>query len=442
MRTSEDKIIKDKDVFEIFYPQYKNIVDKLIKSYPAIDGGAFEGLVNFKQNIKCPKHNWYNYKQGYAKRLVNKIITDANIDNNLYVLDPFCGVGTTNLTALDLGYKSLGFDINPMAILATRVKTHFYSNEEISTLENLIETFVLPNEKSEIDAGKVVITSFTEEVLDILLKIKFYVESLKDRTMQDVFRLALVSIIDDCSLKVKDGNGLKFKKNYKPIPDLVGHYLSKLSGMLSDIKFSNSNGETDIFFGSMMNDDTFSNIEDKKVGLCIFSPPYANCFDYCEVYKLEFWIGGFVSSYSDFEKYRSIAMRSHVNSKFDHNIYNENKTVDIISNLVSSFNVWNKNIPDMLRGYFDDMHRLLLNIKKVLVKGGKCYIVVANSGYKGILVPTDLLIADIAHNIGFDVNNIYHARKIRSSSQQMQILNDGYDNLMRESIIELQLNQI
>ena len=91
----------------------------------------------------------------------------------------------------------------------------------------------------------------------------------------------------------------------------------------------------------------------------------------------------------------------------------------------------------MLRGYFDDMKLLLSNVFKMMNKGAKCYIVVANSAYKGILVPTDMLLADMAKNIGYTVNGIHVARKIRSSSQQMKGLYETYDNLMRESIVEL-----
>ena len=52
-------------------------------------------------------------------------------------------------------------------------------------------------------------------------------------------------------------------------------------------------------------------------------------------------------------------MRSHVNSKFDHTIQNNITDVDTIANLISTYNIWNKNIPDMLRGYFDDMFEIL-----------------------------------------------------------------------------------
>ena len=87
---------------------------------------------------------------------------------------------------------------------------------------------------------------------------------------------------------------------------------------------------------------------------------------------------------------------------------------------------------------FDDMYEVLLRQSKLLVSGAKCYIVVANSGYKGIIVPTDLLIADMATTLGYKVNNIFYARKIRASVQQTADLHKSYNKLMRESIIELE----
>lgn len=438
MRTSNQKVIDDQHKFDSLYPDYLNILNTLISEYPVSDGHNFEDLVNFKTNKLSPKHGWYIYKQGYGEMLVKKIIERESPSKQLSILDPFCGVGTTNLAAQAMGYNSVGFDINPLAILATQVKTHFFSSSEIEEIDNRLNKFSLPNDPFQGDFGKVIETSFEPGVLNTLLRIRKYVEEITTEYVEKFFRLALVCIIDDCSLKVKDGNGLKFRKNYKPIPKLLEHYLLKVQGMRRDIDIANYQSSCQTIFGSMMDASTFSQISNEKVGLCVFSPPYANCFDYCEVYKLELWIGGFVRNYDDFERYRSLAMRSHVNSKFDHRIVNQNKDVDIIAELVSAFNIWNKNIPDMLRGYFDDMEKLLKHILQVLSTDAKCFIVVANSGYKGILVPTDLLIADIAKKLGFQVNAIYKARKIRSSSQQMKVLNDDYDQLMRESVIELQ----
>lgn len=439
MRTSESKTIINQELFDVKLPDYQRIIERLVSKYNVVDGSYYEGLVNFKANLVVPKHKWYDYKQGYSELLVKHIIDEAKPLKEHYILDPFCGVGTTNLTSVNRGYKTIGFDVNPMAILTAKAKTHHYTPKEIALIKKYLESFTLPDSKVEIEGGRVIETSFTEDVLDILLKIRFFVDGINNDAVQDFFRLALISIIDKCSLKIKDGNGLKFKKNYKAVPDLVQLYLDKASEMLSDIRMSNEDKENKIILGSMITEEAFNKVKDMPIGLCVFSPPYANCFDYCEVYKLEFWIGGFVKSYDDFERFRSIALRSHVNSKFSHEFSNSNKDVDTIASLISSFNIWNKNIPDMIRGYFDDMESMIKNLSKILVNKAKCYIVVANSGYKGILVPTDLLLAEIAEKYGYKVCNIYHARKIRSSSQQMHILNTNYNNLMRESVIELQI---
>lgn len=438
MRVSNEKIIKDEEKFNQFFPQYQSIITRLTVAYPIDEAGSFGNLVNFQKNLSSPKHNWYEYKQGYSEELVRRIIEASCPSSSSFILDPFCGVGTTNLTAQSLGYKSIGIDVNPMAILATELKTHHFNKAEITEIKKRIESFELPLTEKKILAGKVIETSFTSDVLSVLLKIRYYIEQIEKAYIQRFFRLALISILDICSLKVKDGNGLKFKKKYTPVLDLVGLFLDKCKQMISDIESVNYKAECKCLLGSILNDNLFSLIESDKVSLCVFSPPYANCFDYCEVYKLELWIGGFVKSYEDFEKFRSMALRSHVNSKFNHSIRFNNQDVDIIATLISAFNIWNKNIPDMIRGYFDDMELLLKRVYYMLEDGGRCYIVVANSAYKGILVPTDMLLANIAEQIGYEFRTIHVARKIRSSSQQMKGLYETYDNLMRESIVVLE----
>jgi hypothetical protein len=92
----------------------------------------------------------------------------------------------------------------------------------------------------------------------------------------------------------------------------------------------------------------------------------------------------------------------------------------------------------MIAGYFDDMTETFKRLQHLMIKGAKCYIVVANSGYKGVLVPTDLLLADIAEMNGFKTVGVIYARKIRASSQQMRELHDTYEDLMRESIVVLE----
>lgn len=440
-RISENKVVLDTDIHTDLFEGYKDIIARLINKYDFVTKDEYKNLVNFSTNKEIPIHSWYDYKQGYARDLVASILNDVNPDKNLYVLDPFSGVGTTNLVAKELGYNSLGIDINPMAFFASKVKLEDYTANDINKIKTILKGFDKSKKWEFNEKPKVVESSFIEEKLDNLQRIKGFIDSITDFKAKNLFMLAYLSIIEDASIRVKDGNGLKLKKNKRQVDNIYDHFLSKCRLMIDDINATSYSKKTkhQFFNSSILIDETYQSVIDKKVGISIFSPPYANCFDYCEVYKLEFWLGGFVDSYKGFAKYRSIAMRSHVNSKFNHNIQHHLSDVDTIANLISTYNIWNKNIPDMLRGYFDDMFEILKRQATMLVKGGKCFIVVANSGYKGIMVPTDLLICDIAEKTGYKVNNIFYARKIRASGQQNTDLHLNYDKLMRESIIELEL---
>ncbi|MDC0596557.1 DNA methyltransferase [Candidatus Pseudothioglobus singularis] len=440
-RTSNEKVISDQGKHNLYIERYKEIILRLESKFLYTQKSEYQFLVNFSTNKNVPIHSWYNYKQGYSRELVHDILVNENPSKEFYVLDPFCGVGTTNLVANEMGYNSIGLDINPLAIFSSKVKNSNYSKNDIKNISLSIDKFNVSNKWKFVQIPQVVKTSFIDSDLNSLQIIKGYIDSMTDKKSSDFLHLAYLSIIEDVSIKIKDGNGLKFKKNNKQIQDIYEFFLNKCYLMLGDIKSKKSkfNSKHAFYDGSILVDSTFDQLKYEKVGISIFSPPYANCFDYCEVYKLELWLGGFVNTYDDFKKYRSIALRSHVNSKFDHTINHYLPDVDNIANLISSYNIWNPNIPDMVRGYFDDMYELLLRQSKILVQGGKCFIVVANSGYKGIIVPTDLLIADIAISLGYKVNNIYYARKIRASVQQNVELHKSYNNLMRESIIELEL---
>lgn len=96
--------------------------------------------------------------------------------------------------------------------------------------------------------------------------------------------------------------------------------------------------------------------------------------------------------------------------------------------------MWSNRIPSVIAGYFDDMENLLINLYKKTTVDGVVAIVVGNSAYAGILIPSDLLIAEIGEKIGFKVDKIVVTRHLTTSSQQRKYLNDVM-SFMRESIL-------
>ncbi len=195
--------------------------------------------------------------------------------------------------------------------------------------------------------------------------------------------------------------------------------------------------EPKIILGSSLK---MKDIEDKTIKGVIFSPPYANCFDYTEIYKIELWFGDFVKKYEDLKKLRGVAVRSHLNGYKAYEGVDVQRTLPYLENILTELSqqkLWDSRIPEMIRAYFQDMFGSLEEIFRVLKKNGFCSIIVSSSAYAGIVIPSDLLLAEYARKIGFKVREIDVARFIIPSSQQYNKTKD-HKNFLRESIIYLE----
>ena len=78
-----------------------------------------------------PIHNWYSYKHGYSSALARHLISECDLSKGEWVLDPFCGGGTTILACKELGINAEGYDILPFSVFLSNVKLDDYDPEEI-----------------------------------------------------------------------------------------------------------------------------------------------------------------------------------------------------------------------------------------------------------------------------------------------------------------------
>ena len=78
------------------------------------------------ENRKVPVHRWVPWIAGFSARFVEdcfRLFLPPSLPSRRYrVLDPFAGVGTTLISALQAGHSAVGFEINPYAALACRAK--------------------------------------------------------------------------------------------------------------------------------------------------------------------------------------------------------------------------------------------------------------------------------------------------------------------------------
>jgi len=79
---------------------------------------------SFAKNKNLPLHRWVPWIAGFSAEFVEDCIRNylPLKDSESCVLDPFAGVGTTLVESYLGGLNVLGFEINPYAALATKIK--------------------------------------------------------------------------------------------------------------------------------------------------------------------------------------------------------------------------------------------------------------------------------------------------------------------------------
>jgi DNA modification methylase len=417
----------------------------------------FKKLVNFSTNLDVPIHRWFEVKEGYSQKLIFRLVNEHTSLPKL-IFDPFAGGGTTLLAAKEIGISSFGFEVNPFLAFGSKVKLTHYFPEDIKKLTKIINIIKNLRGKPSIEPPKLSISTklFRNNLQKILLLKEFILNLDEEQKIKDLVFLAFLSILEECSIAIKSGNGLKYPKNKKQ-KDPVLAIVEKLRIIEEDLNKIQKNEkffETD---AQIFNEDVRSignlttnmseflvkdlvkekevNIKEfqNEVDLAIFSPPYLNCFDYTEVYKMELWFGDFVKNYEDVKKMRELTLISHLNQPLNSFIDFENTYVNFFVKEIQTKEIWSKKIPVMIKGYFRDMYKVLTGLYELLRSNGKCIIVVGNSAYANIIIPTDLLLAKIGKEIGFSNPKIYIARKLPTSSQQLKKVNTK--ELLRESLV-------
>ena len=378
-------------------------------------------FISYKGNAGIPFLNLYRFEESFSVPLVDRILQKVGVSGSDYVLDPFCGCGTTLFTCVTRGIPSVGVDALPFARFMSETLPKFLfleKNEIKDTWEGLLPTIQICEPAPVAADVPVMKVAFESSILMELRKMKTAIETLQ-HPYKDIFLFLFFSILEECSRTTKKKRYpvlVKDKKGKNPL-DVMDQKVCAVEKDITRANYPNLRREClpEVFSG----DTTKASVAFARAPTVIItSPPYPDQIDYAKSYAVELCFH-FVRTCEEFNAVRHQLLRSH---QFLHLSEGEPPSHPAVVEAAAAL----KKSPDishMLTAYFQDMEKVISTWYTVLRKNARAAVVVENLQYKGVLIPVDLILSDMAEEKGFTVNSILVANYKKT------------DRVLRESVL-------
>jgi hypothetical protein len=310
------------------------------------------------------------------------------------VLDPMTGSGTVARVAKSRGLEALGFDLDPLAVLMSRVGTTPLDDDVIAPLEirfldkakslNL-DQIELPWMDGDPEAERFVSYWFGEQQRDDLRRIAYLLANAATIDMpQDVtnaFKIALSRIIVTkhraASLAEDTSHSRPHRTAKTSDYDVLEGFAKSVRVVRKRLAGIPKKGTVTIRQGDARD---LSSLEAESVDAVLTSPPYLNAIDYMRGHRMSLiWLG---HAYKDLTATRSnsIGSERRADKEFDEECHHRMKAaMGNLSALPARYH-------GMIERYVIDIHQMASEVARVLKSGCRATFVMGDSCLHGVFI--------------------------------------------------------
>ena len=385
-------------------------------NWQVTEWSAWKHWVTPKDAKKKATHRWYLFPHSFTDDLVHALIDEWGLNDQDKILDPFAGAGTTLLAAKEMGVSSNGYDLSPLAVLASNTKTATFSRQRLEAAWQTLECTLMHN--STVSMGRaypeLVHKALPEGRLEALDAVATGIENLNcSSSERDFFRLALISIIPRFSHAVANGGWLRWLNQGASAENVTVFFKEQVEMMLSDVCDTPTQGDRS--WETRIADARVMPASDAEYSAVITSPPYPNRHDYTRIFGVELMF-----AFHNWEANRALryqTFHSHPEARPNRPSAKKYKPPGALADSIHDLS--DKRIQRMLDGYFLDMYLCLCEVARVCRKSAKAAFVVGNAQYDGTAILVDELTAEIGEQAGLTCKEIRAVRWRGNSAQQM-----------------------
>lgn len=245
-------------------------------------------------------HGIHPYPAKFIPQIPRRLIKELHPKDGTATFDPFCGSGTTLLESVMQGIPAIGVDINPLAVLLSKVKSRPLDeplNDPAHSIAQRARAWIEEGDDYNIPEIPRLDHWFQDHVAKV---VAFLVDEIRNvdvsERARDALKIALSSILVKVSNQESNTRYAAVEKDVSET-DVVSYFET------SAIKISNTLNQiiekplfpdvrsTEVTVIQADSRELRNDVPDWNVGLIVTSPPYPNAYEYWLYHKYRmYWL--------------------------------------------------------------------------------------------------------------------------------------------------------
>lgn len=387
----------------------------------------------YKFNAKTGRHGWLRLTPAYSLKIVEELVVHHREAKRVF--DPFCGTGTTALSAAYHGHEGVTTDINPFLVWFAQSKNAHYSSRDIDATRQACDEALDAVQRRSIEPVPAppifnIQRWWSPKALVFLRLLLAAIDKVTARESPErsLLRIAFCRTLIQQSNAAFNHQSMSFKNDDQLTLELD---IDMSGAFAEDVRFvltgaaENPSGTGNVLFGDSRRP---SAVVEGLFDLVITSPPYANRMSYIrELRPYMYWLG-FLENGRDAGEMDWSAIggtwgvaTSRLTDWEPTAEHFRSKQLTTALNGIAHAN--NKNgtlLAKYVAKYFDDMWAHFKDLTNVLAPRAELHYVVGNSTFYGSLVSTELLYAEMLSELGFHDVKCQAIRKRNSKKELIE----------------------
>ncbi|MCY3507175.1 MAG: hypothetical protein OXH41_13530 [Chloroflexi bacterium] len=375
------------------------------------------------------------YVHPFPARMAPQLALDAlkGVRRGARVLDPMCGSGTVLQAAMELGLDAIGRDVDPLAVLMSRVATTRVDPQRV--LQEAEDTL---SRAQEMEHSEDLAVREIDGDAKALAFVRFWYAGQQERQLRaltralpqepcstrELLRLAVSRTIVTKDRGASLARDVSHSRPHKVATDnefdVGAGFMRSVKSIIKAIDRPLA-GTACVELGDARN---LSDIGDETIGAVVTSPPYLNAIDYMRGHRLALiWLG---VPFSDLALIRS----SSIGAERAPDASYDTAKIDALIRSSGSGEALDARFRNMFRRFVGDIDLMQREVSRVLEADGTAVVVIGNSTIRGTFVDNAGVVAAAGRTHGLRLDDRFE-RELPSRSRYLPPPEDSNSSLSR-----------